>query len=93
MRQLDSSKAENSNENKNLFKNSIYSFLFIYSSIFFQIIIAFLIARLLSIESWGVLILSKSFITLGCGYNKLFPSCFRIFNGLLFTTIYFIERK
>ncbi|GAI83682.1 unnamed protein product, partial [marine sediment metagenome] len=68
-----SKKAENSNENKNLFKNSIYSFLFMYSGIFFQIITAFLIARLITIESWGVLILSTSLITLVVVITNYFP--------------------
>lgn len=74
MRQLDSiKKAENSNENKNLFKNSIYSFIFMFSGIFFQIAIAFLIARAITIESWGVLILSTSFIALVVVITNYFP--------------------
>lgn len=87
MRQLDSSKkAENGNENKNLFENSIYSFLYMYSGIFFQVVIAFLIARLITIESWGVLILFTSFITLVVVITNYFPP------ALEFSVIYYIPR-
>ncbi len=87
MKQLDSSKKiENSNEYKNLLKNSIYSFFHNFSSIFFQIIIPFLIARLITIESWGVLILSISFISLFAVITKFFPP------ALEYSIIYYIPR-
>lgn len=87
MTELDNSKkAENSNEYKNLFKNSIYSFLHNFLGIFFQIIIPFLIARLITIESWGDLILSISFITLFMVVTNFFPP------ALEYSIIYYIPR-
>ncbi len=49
-------------EHRYLAKNSFYSILNTYSTFFFTLIITFFIARLISKEAWGYLILANSYI-------------------------------
>ena len=50
------------NEHRNLAKNSFYSILNTYGTFLFTLIITFFIARLISKEAWGYLILANSYI-------------------------------
>ncbi|KKM21263.1 hypothetical protein LCGC14_1637210 [marine sediment metagenome] len=72
-------------EYKNLAKNSFYSFFHNYSGFIFSIITSFIMARIITQETWGFLIVSLSFIAiftltfaflppdLGLSYNYYIP--------------------
>lgn len=51
-------------EHINLAQGTTYSFLYNYSTLLFQVIISFLLARLLSQELWGFLILVNTYIAI-----------------------------
>jgi len=74
----------NSNENQdkenkiskvptNLARNSLYSFFTTYSSFFFALSTSFLLARMISIEVWGYLILTTSYLTIITIILTFFP--------------------
>lgn len=60
-------------EHRILAKNTFFSFFNNYSIIIFQIIISLLIARIISIDFWGILILSTSCITIITVISFYFP--------------------
>lgn len=63
----------NSQEHIILVKNTVFSFFINYGNIVFQIIISMLIARLISKELWGFLILAISYITIITIISNYFP--------------------
>ena len=64
---IDNNKAQKINVTKThriLAKNSLYSFLSSYGSFFLSLITSFLLARLITQELWGLLILALSYIAI-----------------------------
>lgn len=73
-------------EHKILFKNTFYSYLNNYGSYIFSLVTSFILARLISQDLWGYLILSLSYITIiGIIISFLPP-------GLNHSLIYYISR-
>ncbi len=62
-----------SKENRILAKNTFYSYLTSYGGMIFPLLISFMLARLISIEDWGFLILATSIITLFAVISMYFP--------------------
>ena len=56
-----------------LAKNSLYSFLNSYGSFFFSLVTSFLLARLISKELWGFLIITLSYIAIFNIISSFFP--------------------
>ncbi len=56
-----------------LVKNSLYSFLNSYGSFFFSLVTSFLLARLISKELWGFLIITLSYIAIFNIISSFFP--------------------
>ncbi len=54
-------------------KNSFYSFLYSYSAFFLSLITSFLMARMISQEIWGYLILATSYVTIFQLFLLFFP--------------------
>lgn len=73
-------------EHRNLAKNSFYSILNTYGTFLFTLIITFFIARLISKEAWGYLILANSYILIITIILTFLPP------GLNQTLNYFIPR-
>lgn len=73
-------------ERKILVKNLFYSYLKSYSMYLFSIITSFLLARLVSPQSWGLLIVSLSFISIISLIISFLPP------GLVATLLYYIPR-
>ncbi|MFX1446469.1 MAG: lipopolysaccharide biosynthesis protein [Promethearchaeota archaeon] len=73
-------------EFKNLAKNSFYSLLNQYGTIFFLIISSFFIARLISQELWGLLILANSYIMIVAIITFFIPP------ALEYSIIYYLPR-
>lgn len=74
-------------ENKLLTKNTLFSYFNNYANLFLQIISSFLIARLLSLDLWGYLILSISIITLISVFGGYLPP------ALEYATHYYLSRE
>ena len=83
---LDNNRSNGSNEYKNFASNTFYSFLISYGSLFFMFVNSFLLARLISDESWGFLILAQSYITIIVIITSLLPP------GLNYALNYYIPR-
>ncbi|MFX0027480.1 MAG: lipopolysaccharide biosynthesis protein [Candidatus Hermodarchaeota archaeon] len=64
---------ERSSEAKLLAKNTFYSFFTNYGTLIFQLIISFLMARIISKELWGILILATSYIVIITVISRYFP--------------------
>jgi len=60
-------------EHKLLAKNTFYSFFTSYGNLIFQIIISFLVARLISKEAWGFLILATSYVLIVTTISYFLP--------------------
>ncbi|MHA1724314.1 MAG: lipopolysaccharide biosynthesis protein [Promethearchaeota archaeon] len=60
-------------EQRTLAKNTFFSFLFSYGKFLFSLISSFIIARLITQEMWGFLILTISFINLFTYFILFFP--------------------
>ena len=73
-------------EYKNLAKNSFYSLLSQYSTIFYSIISSIFIARLISQELWGLLILATSYIMIIAIITFFLPP------ALEYSIIYYLPR-
>ncbi len=73
-------------EYKNLAKNSLYSLLNQYSSIFYSILASLIIARLISPETWGLLILSTSYVMTVAIFTFFLPP------ALEYSMIYYIPK-
>lgn len=74
------------NEHKLLVKNTFYSYLTSFGNIIFQITISFLLARLISKEDWGFLILATSYISIVTIISNYFPP------ALEYSLNYYISR-
>ena len=83
---LGNNRPNGSNEYKNFASNTFYSFLIYYGSLFFMFVNSFLLARLISDESWGFLILAQSYITIIVIITSLLPP------GLNYALNYYIPR-
>ncbi|MFX1588676.1 MAG: hypothetical protein ACFFC1_11010, partial [Promethearchaeota archaeon] len=74
------------NQYKTLAKNSFYSILHSYGMYIFALITSALLARMISKEAWGFLIIANSIIALLNLINNLNPP------GLYYSLIYYIPR-
>ena len=77
---------ETFSDHRTLVRSSFYSFLSIYGNFFFNLIITFLIARLISPESWIILIIANSYILIITLILTFFPP------GLQQTLRYYVPR-
>ena len=64
---------DNYQEHKIFAKNSIYSLFTNYGNLILQIIFSFILARIISKESWGILILATSYILIIITISRYFP--------------------
>ena len=73
-------------EHKILFKNTFYSYLNNYGSYIFSLVTSFILARLISQDLWGYLILSLSYITIIGVIMSFLPP------GLNHSLLYYLSR-
>ncbi|MBD3201268.1 MAG: oligosaccharide flippase family protein [Candidatus Lokiarchaeota archaeon] len=80
-------------EYRSLAKNSFYSAISIYLVIFYSLALSFLMARLISIEEWGIYILANSYIFIVVQISRTFPPSLWMTLNYFLPKYYVLEKK